>query len=69
VEVAIKRDQLRVALKGSEAAPLLEGPLFGIVRASECWWVVAEEGGQPCVHAQLPKMPPDDKLWAAVIRE
>ena len=69
VEVAIKRDQLRVALKGSEAAPLLEGPLVGIVRASECWWVVAEEGGQPCVHAQLPKMPPDDKLWAAVVRE
>ena len=69
VEVDIRRDKLRVALKGSEALPLMEGPLAGIVRASECWWVVAQEGGKTCVHAQLPKMPPDDKLWAAVIRE
>jgi len=68
VDVEIKRDKLRVAVKGSSEAPLIEGALHGTVRASESWWVVTDEGGKPCVHAQLPKMPPHDKLWAAVMK-
>jgi len=68
LEVDIKRDALRVGIKGSSDSPLLEGPLHGIVRASECWWVVTEEGGQRCVHAQLQKLPPYDILWASVIK-
>ena len=68
LEVDIKRDALRVGIKGSSDSPLLEGPLHGIVRASECWWVVTDEGGQRCVHAQLQKLPPYDILWASVIK-
>jgi hypothetical protein len=66
MDVEIKRDKLRVAVKGQ--APLLQGELSGCVRASECWWVVTEEGSEMLVHAQLAKLPPYDKLWASVVK-
>ena len=66
MDVEIKRDKLRVAVKGQ--APLLQGELSGCVRASECWWVVTEEGSEMLVHAQLAKLPPHDKLWASVVK-
>ena len=65
--VDIRRTHLHVGIKGSPDEALLAGALFGKVRASECWWVVAEEDGLPCVHLQLAKMPPDDKLWGNVL--
>ena len=72
VAVDIQAKSLRVGLKGvagQEDREVLGGALFGRVRASECWWVVTDEGGQACVHAQLPKMPPDEKLWGSVLGE
>ena len=67
VAVDIQRQSLRVSIKGEREAVVLSGALHGRVRASDCWWVLTDEDGKACVHAQLPKMPPDDKLWGDVV--
>ena len=68
VDVDIQRDMLSVRIVGSSEGALIQGPLHGLVRTSECWWVVTEERGQTVVHAQLLKLPPHDTLWASVIK-
>ena len=65
VDVTVRQNYIRTTCK---EAVLLEGELKGNVYATDCCWVVTQEGGKDCIHVNMEKQPPSDKLWGRVVK-
>eukprot|EP00960_Hanusia_phi_P029276 747865-Hanusia_phi.AAC.4 len=65
VNINLRQNHIRATCK---EAVLLEGELNGNVYASDSCWVVTQEDGRDCIHVNMQKQPPSDKIWGRVVK-